>query len=190
MAAITVPQPAMAVHGHKVPNWKYQMFNTRYVGEDETLDKLCSDIYAVARGAPGGRLRTLVFNCHGSLGSVRLSKKARLTKKTVATNNFSKLKPYVDHIILVACKVIGVRRGNNKDFWNDDGVNLCYVLAGQTGARVYASNELQYVDLPGRLFGGWGDIDHLEGDILCMPPTGYATWLSSNQALNLMLKAL
>jgi hypothetical protein len=185
---VTIPQPSMAVHAHDVPGFKYKMFNTWPLDPDENMEHIADWVSQVATDAPGGHLRSLIFNCHGSCGSAKLSNKARLTVSTVGP--FSKLKNLVNHILIIACTVIRVKPGDNANFWSDPGVRLCYELATKTKARVYASNEYQYVNLGTTLFGGFGDIDEYEGFILSVPPTGQCAWLPSNYALALMLKSL
>jgi hypothetical protein len=188
MGNIVVPQPSMVVHSHDVPGWKYAMYNSWFLKADEDMQHIADWTTSVAQGAPGGRLRCLIFNCHGSCGSAKLSNNARLNESVAG--KFAQMKGRVNHIIIVACTVIGANAGSNATFWSDPGVKLCYALARNTGARVYASNEYQSVNLFGTLFGGTGDIDEFEGSILHMTPSGQSSWLPSNQSLSLMLKSL
>ena len=184
MAYIVIPQPSMACHAYNVPGWKYQMHNTWPMSADEEMQHIADWTTSVAKGAGG--LKCLIFNSHGSCGRAALSKKAALQETEAA--KFTQIKGNVKHIIIVACSVIGVKPGQNDKFWKDHGVQMCYALARESGARVYAANVSQYVNVLASIFGGGGDIDDFEGDILCMPPSGTASWVPSNDALQLMLK--
>jgi hypothetical protein len=188
MAAISIPQPSMALHSWNVPGWKYEMYNTWFLSQTEEMQHIADWTTEVASGAPGSSLRCLVLNAHGACGRVALSTVATLT--TTETAKFAQMKGKVTHILIIACSVIGVKAGDNKNFWSDPGVNMTRQLARQTGARVYAANVPQSVELSASLLGGKGDIDEFEGDILHMPPDGRASWLSSNYALHLMLSTI
>lgn len=176
MAIIQIPGPSMAVHSHDVPGWKYGMYNTWFLGAGEEMQHIADWTTSVATATYG--LRCLIFNSHGNKGYAKLSDVAYL--RSSETSRFGQMNGLVDHILIIACKVIGVQPGDNAGFWSDPGVQLCYALAQATLARVYASNQTQYVDLFATLFGGFGDIDDYEGDLLLVRPDGNCSWLESN----------
>jgi len=191
MGIIAIPKPSMALNTWNMTGLgfpQYKMYNTWYLDENETVEHIAGWVAKVASGAPGGRLKCVVLNSHGSQGRASLSKRASLDSSTA--KSFAPLKGLVSHFIITACDVIGIPPGQTDGFWNDSGVKLVYALAQATGARVYASNEDQSEDITYVLFGGQGDIDDFEGSILMMPPSGLGAWLSSNGELALMLHNL
>lgn len=185
MGTIAIPYPAMAVHSSGVPGWKYQMYNTWYLSENDTLEHICGWIRVVALRAPGSRLRCLILNSHGSCGHARLSTAASLL--TAEAVKFAVLRGLVDHLIIVSCNVIGSKSGD-KHTWSDPGVQLCRALAQYTNARVYAANAEQYVEFMAKLFGGPGEIDELEGEILAVSPSAIE-WIN-NRTLELRLRSM
>jgi hypothetical protein len=64
-----LPSPAMALNSHDVPGARYRMYNTYEVPEGDDAAHLLGWIAAVARGAPGGVLNSVVLNCHGFYGT-------------------------------------------------------------------------------------------------------------------------
>jgi len=194
MGSIMVPQPSMALNAWNMTGtWfpQYKMWNSWTLGDDEMVDHIVGWIGEVAKGAPGGRLKCIVINSHGSCGRARLSKPYALDPST--TSKWAPLKGLVRHILITACDVVGVKQGENNKFWNDPGVKLLYGLAQATGARVYASNVDQSMDVSYFVFtkilrGGEGDIDSFEGSVLSIPPNGQAAWLNSNGEVSLYLR--
>jgi hypothetical protein len=188
MAVITLPTPSMALNAWNMTGWgypRYKLWNSWMMAESETLDHIVGWVGEVAKAAPGGKLRCLVVNSHGSCGRARLSKPVALDKSNA--DEFAPLKGKIDHILISACSVIGVKPGED-GFWNDPGVEMSRALARATGARVYASNETQSMDVTYVLLGGHGDIDGFEGYVLCMPPSGQPSWLPDNASLSARIK--
>jgi hypothetical protein len=63
---ITLGQPSMALNAKDVPGPHYKMWNTWEIPAGESPSHILGWASAVAKGAPGGKLNALVFNCHGS----------------------------------------------------------------------------------------------------------------------------
>jgi hypothetical protein len=194
MALISLPQPSLALNAWNMTGIgfpRYKMDYSWMLDANDTVEGIADRAAEAARGASGGKFKSVVINSHGSCGRARLSVPAVLDASTAG--KFAPLKGLAGHIIITACSVIGVAPGG-AGFWNDAGVRMAYGLARATGARVYASNEEQHMDVSyflfSTLFGGEGDIDDLEGNVLMMPPSGIAAWLGSNTAVGQMVRSL
>src|SRR4051812_988593 len=62
---ITLEGPHMGLNDPRSTN-KVQMWNTWDVRTTEPVDHMINQVARVARGAPGGKLKNVVFRCHGS----------------------------------------------------------------------------------------------------------------------------
>jgi hypothetical protein len=151
-----IPQPSMALNSDNVPPPDYEMYNSYKVAADTSPEHMIGWTATVAKGVEGG-LRCLVFNSHGSPGTLHIGTGIRLADAAV----FSALKGYVNTIFIVACRI--AQTGSGGAF---DGNLLCGAIAKAAGATVFCSTAYQstgaytVLGLPG------GTIDEYEGVIL------------------------
>src|SRR5690348_2024892 len=101
---IKIPDPSMSVNSPEL--MAYRLFNTRIVDEYVTPFWLATNIKSIAVNCPGGRLATLVINCHGFVNEkqefVGLDIGTGLYKTDIGPN-FDRLKGLIDLIHIPAC---------------------------------------------------------------------------------------
>ena len=161
---IGVPYPHMVLNSHNVPGVEYKMWNTWKVAESTTVDQMVEWVAKVARGAPSGRLSTLIFNSHGKPGCIRIGQK--ITLEHVEKFKIFKQEKLVDRVWIVACSVARIKSAGQIT----DGNYFCYRLAQESGAFVRAGSASQMghliVDIP------YGHIDDWEGTVYTWDPDG------------------
>ncbi len=170
---ITIPQPAMALNAVDVPGPPYKMWNTYHVPSTHTADHILGWTATVAKGAPGGKLRALVINCHGytskKIGGYGLNLGTGIRRGD--TPLFGRLRGLVDEIYIIACQAarIGVPTGPGSTV-DGDGNLFCCEIAKSSGATVYASTANQSTGL--WLGIPFGRIDGWEGQVYRYNPDG------------------
>jgi hypothetical protein len=152
------------------------MWNTWEVPANDNPDHILGWTANVADGAPGGRLRAVVINCHGFYnnttrhGTGGFGLKLGTGILRADTPKFSKLNGKVDMIWITAC---GTARISIPGAAGDgDGNLFCSEIARRSGAYVYAATTLQYHDI----FLGTNRIDDYEGLVLRYNPQGVVDW--------------
>lgn len=149
---ITLSQPSMALNSQDAPGPHYKMWNTWEVPTTDSPGHILNWAASVAKGAPGGKLNALVFNCHGNAAYLKMG--TGIGWGQVAL--FSALSGLVDEIYFVACEVVSFTGSG-------DGNLFCGAIAKRSGATVYASNAEQSTGLwPSIPFG---KIDGYEGKV-------------------------
>ena len=173
--SIKVEQPAMALNSADVPGAKYEMWNTWTVDPKDNSDKIAGWIAKVATGAPGGRLRFVLWNCHGFYAGGKLKTGGYGLKMGTGIyradiRKFKALQGLVDNIWITAC---GAARISPADWKGDgDGNVFCSDLAKASGAYVVAATTHQDGDLILRK----NYIDNFEGLVLQYGPMGNVVW--------------
>jgi hypothetical protein len=171
MAFISVPFPHMVLNSHDVPPPDYGMLNSWKVGKSETVDHMVDWIKTVALGMPdGGKIRTLIFNAHGSPGAIHVGQGIGLGD----LHKFQLLKtkdglPLIKEIWIVACKVAGKGKFVSG---GPDGETFCKDLALATGALVTAGTREQRTGTD--KIPLW-HIDEWEGEVRTYDPKGNRT---------------
>ncbi|HQU84694.1 MAG TPA: DUF4347 domain-containing protein [Pyrinomonadaceae bacterium] len=158
---ISIEQPALAVHSHDVPGYKYKMDYTVKLDASATIETVVMQVLISAKKA-GGKLKNLVINSHGSPGHLYVGE-----NNTINFNNLSRFRvtnitqPLIDRIWIVACEVAGYHRQIV-----NLGFPFCSELAKAAGCEVVASNRSQYVN-PGFYlrFCPKNHIDNYEGEV-------------------------
>ena len=156
---IAIPQPAMALNSEDAPGPHYKMWNTWEIPRSEDQDHILKWTAAVAKAAPGGKLKALIINCHGSPASLGLGKGIGWGQLSL----FSNIAGLVDEIYIVACKVVSFTGAK-------DGILFCSAMAKTAKAYVYASNESQTTGLWPYI--PYGKIDGFEGKVWKWHPDG------------------
>ena len=162
---ITLSQPSMALNAKDVPGPNYKMWNTwNDIPSTEDPGHILGWVGKVAKGAPGGRLNALVFNCHGNHAYLYMGTGIGWTQVGL----FSLLldssgKGLVDEIYLVACEVVSFSG-------TGDGNLFCGAIAKKAQAYVYASSADQSTGLWPYI--PYGKIDGFEGKVWKWHPDG------------------
>jgi hypothetical protein len=174
--SIEIPQPSMALNAPDAPGRHYRMWNTWEVPANDTPEHILSWTATVADGAPGGRLHSVIINCHGfynnltrqGTGGYGLSLGTGILRAD--TPKFAKLKGKVTAIWITACGAARISPLNTAG--DGDGNLFCSEIARQAGAYVYAATTLQYHDI----FLRANRIDDYEGLTLRYNPQGQVDW--------------
>ena len=167
---IKVPFPHMCLNAHNAPGENYRMWNTDTVPASKSVEEMVDQIVQIAKSAPGGSLRTLIFNSHGSPGRIRIGQ--HVTRADVDAGKFEPiyLGRLVKEIWIIACRVAAIKEAGTMS----DGNYFCYRLAQETGAYVTAGSTFQwaYPSLPLVHWLPVGHIDDWEGTVYKWNPKG------------------
>jgi hypothetical protein len=161
---IKVPFPHMALNAHNVPPPDYLMFNTWKVNENDTVNHIVGWVRKVAVGMPGGRIETLIFNSHGSPGSIHIGQWIKVPDLGTFQAWNTEKGPLIKNIWIVACQVAGQR-----DFVSGgvDGKSFLKDLAAATGATVKGGVRKQKTGMKEIPIGY---IDEWEGEVIVVAP--------------------
>ena len=160
---ITLEEPHMAINSADITS-RYQMWNTwSSVTSAQKREKIIRWVATVAKGAPGGKLKHLVINAHGSPAHFSIGE--GFGKGDVKL--FSGWIGLVDKIWLVACNVGEITS-------TADGNMFLFNIATNARCHVVASTESQYARA-GRVYP-YGQVDTFEGLVLSYSPAIGVTW--------------
>lgn len=166
---ITLEAPHMALNSNNMP-CIYQMWNTwgwfgtTQISGSELPSKIVKWVAVVARGAPGGKLKNLVINCHGAPGYLELG--TGFSRRNVGL--FTEWKGLVEKIWISACSVAFIEKPGT----DEDGNLFCGALAKNVGCYVVVATEMQRSKNQAYPYG---KIDGFEGLVLSYGPDG-VTW--------------
>jgi hypothetical protein len=157
---ITVPPPHMVLNSHNVPEPDYEMQHSWKVSPGETVENMIARIRKTALEIQGGRLKTLIFNSHGSPGVIHIGQGIRLQD----LHHFEWLKKddktgLIDEIWIVACQVAGIQ---GEVTGGASGDEFCKSMAKTTLSDVKAGVKNQYGS--GRISIPPGTIDNWNGN--------------------------
>ncbi|MEO3432300.1 hypothetical protein [Inquilinus sp. CAU 1745] len=170
---ITLEEPHMGLNDSRTPN-EVQMWNTWNVTQTETVQHMLDWVAEVARGAPGGKLKNLVFRCHGAPAYLHCGAGIRRTD----TPRFSAWRGLIEKIWFSACQVGYITPHNGRGCApgpaQGDGNMFCSEIAQAAQCHVVASTELQVIGLDRTL--PYGKLDTFEGLVLSYNPAGQVSW--------------
>jgi hypothetical protein len=184
----TLQRPNMAVNDPRVSSGgsvrRYQMWNTWNIKETETRRHIVDWVAAVARGAPGSRLKHLVLSCHGLPGYLQLGE--GFNSDHIAL--FAVWRGLIEKIWLPNCLVARIPGAKmqtqlNHDYpgWGtSDGNVFCSKLAKQVQCYIVAATEKQCESvrtLPS------DKMTSFEGLVLSYGPDGSVTWSGRNPSM-------
>jgi len=162
---ITLESPHMGLNDPRAPA-TVRMWNTWSIRKTETRNHIINWVAAVARGAPGGKLKNVVFSCHGNAGFLQMGEGFDRAHTAV----FRGWRGLVDKIWFRACLVARIRTPGAAG----DGNLFCSEVASAAQCYVVASTELQ-TEVSGRVLP-YGQLDTFEGLVLSYGPGGNVTW--------------
>ena len=141
---IQIPQPALALNSHNVPQPILRMWNYGVVPATNSPDEIMGWIQHIAASAPGRKLKSLVLNCHGMGRSGQLGYGLAIGTGIFHTNvhSFNQINGMVETIYITACGASHIARGATAG-GSGDGHYLISSIAREAGAMVVASTELQ-----------------------------------------------
>jgi hypothetical protein len=167
---IKLDGPHMGLNDPRSTN-KVQMWNTWTVTPTETVDHMLGWAAEVAKGAPGGKLKNLIFRCHGAPAYLLCGVGIRRSD----TSKFSVLKGLVEKIWFSACQVAYITPSTGGGpATTADGNMFCSEIAQAAKCYLVASTELQVIGV-NRLLP-YGCLDTYEGLVLSYDPTGNVSW--------------
>jgi hypothetical protein len=172
-----IEQPAMALNDTRVDN-TVQMSITRTVTPDESITSILGAVVAAAKAAPGGRLKNLVLNCHGTPGQLQMG----IGIDRNLTDRFRLLvvndQPLVEMIYLRACLVARIDGPGSQT----DGNLFCCEIAKNAKCKVMASTALQQTRMKksAGMAIPFGMLDQFEGTSLVYGPKGNALASQTN----------
>ncbi|HSB64664.1 MAG TPA: hypothetical protein VLJ18_10885 [Thermoanaerobaculia bacterium] len=166
---IDLEQPSLGLNSHHDHHVHVQMWNTGDVPASKPAVEIAEWIRLVAVSAPGGRLKNVVFSCHGSPGHIGIGTGIGTTDIPAFARLLVSGRPLVAKYWFRCCQVAQIAAANTAA----DGNRFCSAFAVTTGAYVVASTELQWSH--GRTLP-FGQLDGFEGLVLSYGPAGNITW--------------
>jgi hypothetical protein len=166
---ITIEQPAMVLNAVDPTLPRFQMWNTWDISYAESPEHIINWVAQVAKGVPTGKLKNVIFQCHGLPGKINIG--TGLGREHV--HLFQRWRGLVNKIWIVACETAFMPPGSTITSFSNDGHSLISEIARAARCYVVAATELQYFN--NRTYP-FGVIDSFEGLVLSYGPAGNITW--------------
>lgn len=179
---IFIQQPSMVINAEDAPII-YSMWNTWTVGSTADPRRMMENVRKVASTAPGGRLRTLIINCHGyyagqgrdATGGYGLALGTGIFRRNADVFDVLRRDHACVHDILItACGAARISPVNASG--EGDGHRFCQAIARHSGAHVTAATTMQVVSNFARLTMPGGAIDDWDGLVVKYSPLGTIVW--------------
>jgi hypothetical protein len=164
---ITLDAPNMGLNDARAPA-RVTMWNTWDVNASESREHIIDWVAHVARNAPGGKLKNVVFSCHGNASIVEMGQGFNRSHATL----FAGWAGLVEKIWFRACLVARISTPGSPTF--GDGNLFCSDIAKAARCHVVAPTELQ-TEFSGRVLP-YSRLDTFEGLLLSYGPNGNVTW--------------
>lgn len=164
---VDISAPHMGLNDERAPA-TVQMWNTWNIKQTENREHIIGWVAEVAKGAPGGKLKNVVFSCHGNSGYLQMGQGFDRSH----ANLFTAWAGLVEKIWFRACLVALIRTPGSAT--TGDGNLFCSDIAKAAKCYVFASTELQAANA-GRVLP-YGKLDTFEGLCLSYGPGGDVTW--------------
>jgi hypothetical protein len=161
-------RPSMAVNDRRVQR-RFQLGSTWDIESTETRGSIINRVAAIARSAPGRRLKHLVLSCHGSPGYLQLGEGFGFEHLGL----FASWRGLIGKIWLPNCRVARAPNAEERASGMRDGHAFCSGLATQVRCYVVASTETQ-VEVVGPVAPDM--MTSFEGLLLSYGPAGKVTW--------------
>jgi hypothetical protein len=166
---ITLEQPSLALNAATGHHVFANMWNTGAVQSSKTPAEIAQWILTVASSAPGGKLKNVVFCCHGSPGSVGLGTGINTRNLSAFSTLAPPSGPVVEKFWFRCCNPAHTTPTTP----STDGHRFVSSFARTTKAYVVASTETQWSSARTLPFG---QLDGFEGLVLSYGPSGNITW--------------
>jgi hypothetical protein len=165
---IELEQPSLGLNSadHHV---QVRMWNWGTVPAGKPAREIAEWIRLVAASAPAGRLKNVVFSCHGSPGHISIGTGIGITDVPDFARLVNHGRPLVAKFWFRCCNVAQIVASGTAT----DGNRFCSAFARTTKAYVVASTETQWS--PGRTLP-FGKIDGFEGLLLSYDSAGHISW--------------
>ncbi len=171
---IQLKQPALALHAHDVPGYKYQMLTTWQMPSGALAHDLVFWIKYCVDRSPELMLKNVVINCHGLQGRLFIGGGNNTPLLTGHMGILKKLRlTDFGTVWLIGCKVA---MGGN-------GERFCSQMAVTIGSAVVAANDNQFVERRFTRGCPYGAIDDFEGTAYVFGPDGAKTLYSVHDPL-------
>lgn len=172
---IQLPAPSLALNDARCPGPVF-LQRTLKIQKDDSAQNIINAVANFAAAVPGGKLKSLVLNCHGSPGYLAMGKGFDHAN----VQAFLQWRGLVDTIWITACEVASRKYGKPTVLKTDlgpielsDGFLFCQRIAMNAGAHVVASQDTQRSP---RKAVGKGAVDSFEGAHFCWKPDGSVAW--------------
>ncbi len=167
---IHLESPHMGLNDSRSTN-SVQMWNTWNITTTETVQHMVDWVAEVAGSAPGGKLKNVVFRCHGAPGYLQAG--AGIRRENVA--RFSAWRDLVDKVWFSACLVARIPAPAAQGAGGgSSGHVFCQEFARAAQCYVVAPTELQVIGRNRTL--PYGCLDTFEGLVLSYNPQGEVSW--------------
>jgi hypothetical protein len=167
---ITIEQPALVLNAVTNPQIaRYQMWNTGDVHSNKPSQEVIGWIRIIAGGAPGGKLKNVIIQCHGAPGYLAIGQ--GFTRTNVGL--FQGVAGLVDKIWVVACQPAYIDPTCGTRFCSSDGNLFISEMARAAHCYVVAPTETQ---INRGMTYPFGVIPSYEGLVLSYGPGGDVTW--------------
>ena len=172
---ITIDQAAMTLNSKvNPPIARYQMWNSWDIDGTHSIEHIVAWVATVAGGAPGGKLKNLVIQCHGSPGCLYQPLLGNGTFNRTNVGTMNSWAGLIEKIWVVACRPAYIDPACGPTaFCNSDGNMFISEMARAAQCYVVASTETQLNVAKTYPFG---KIPSYEGLVLSYGPGGGVTW--------------
>ena len=175
---ISIEQPAMVLNDPRV-NCAYKIAITRPVSPDEGVSSILGAVVDAAKGTEEGKLKNLIFNCHGTPGflemGIGIGRDLADRFRVLAPEG----KPLVERIYLACCLVARIDGPRTAT----DGNLFCCEIAKYAKCVVVASTAVQGTQAKVMPFGM---LDRYEGTTLVYGPEGNVLSVQHNPEWSLI----
>ncbi len=137
--------------------------------KNDSRQNIVGAVANLARDGQGGKLKSLVLNCHGAAGYLIMGEGFW----NVHTGMFQAWQGLVDTIWITACEIASRVPNPNVPAQSGDGFLFCQQMAINARCNVVASLHTQWV--PRQTIPN-GSVDSFEGRLLCWKPDGNVAW--------------
>jgi hypothetical protein len=165
---IQIPSPALAINDDRVDGHIRVQSNV-HVYSNDSRQYILNYVVNTARATPGGRLKSLVLNCHGQPGCLIMGEGFWAEH----THLFQAWRGLVDTIWITACRIASRVPEPRMPKKSSDGFLFCQQIAMNARCNVVASLHEQVV--PNKAIPE-GSIDNFEGRLLCWKHDGTVAW--------------
>ena len=173
---LQLQSPALALNDVRCPGPVF-LDRSLKIQKDDSRQNIVNAVANYAAAAPGGRLKSLVLNCHGLPGYLIMGQGF----SHAHVQAFQQWNGKIDTIWITACQIASRKYARPQTLQikgigpcdASDGFIFCQNMARNAQAHVVASLDTQ--ESPGRVIPK-GNVDSFEGTHFCWRPDGSVAW--------------